>query len=95
MMLMNAMHDFEFWNKTARSFWSLWIFKNLKFLGCYIKSLEASLEEKGKIERDDAMEKASLEYALEEEQDSRASLEEKLENIEDKILRKATYNCIK
>ena len=48
-----------------------------------IEALEASLEEKGKIERDDAMEKASLEDALEEEQETRASLEEKLENIEE------------
>ena len=47
--------------------------------GLTIKALEASLEEKGKIERDDAMEKASLEDALEEEQETRASLEEKLE----------------
>ena len=46
-----------------------------------IEALEASLEEKGKIERDDAMEKASLEDALEEEQETRASLEEKLESI--------------
>ena len=48
-----------------------------------IEALEASLEEKGKIERDDAMEKATLEDALEEEQETRASLEEKLENIEE------------
>ena len=48
-----------------------------------IEALKASLEEKGKIERDDAMEKATLEDALEEEQETRASLEEKLENIEE------------
>ena len=36
--------------------------------GNTIKALETSLEEKGKIERDDTMEKASLEDALEEEQ---------------------------
>ena len=47
-----------------------------------IEALEASLEEKGKIERDDAMEKASLEDALEKERETRASLEEKLETIE-------------
>ena len=51
--------------------------------GDTIKALETSLEEKGKIERDDAMEKASLEDALEEEQVTRASLEEKLESIEE------------
>ena len=51
--------------------------------GLTIKALEASLEEKGKIERDDAMEKASLEDALEEEQVTRVSLEEKLESIEE------------
>ena len=51
--------------------------------GLIIKALEASLEEKGKIERDDAIEKASLEDALEEEQETRASLEEKLESIEE------------
>ena len=39
-----------------------------------IKALETSLEEKGRIEREDAMEKASLEDALEEEQETRASL---------------------
>ena len=38
-----------------------------------IEALEASLEEKGKIERDDAMEKASLEDALVEEQETRPS----------------------
>ena len=48
-----------------------------------IEALEASLEEKGKIERDDAMEKASLEDALEEEQETCASLEEKLDSIEE------------
>ena len=35
-----------------------------------IAALKASLEEKGKIEKDDAMEKASLEDALEEEQET-------------------------
>ena len=48
-----------------------------------IEALEASLEEKGNIERDDAMEKASLEDALVEEQETRASLEEKLDSIEE------------
>ena len=43
----------------------------------------ASLEEKGRIEREDANEKASLEDALEEEHETRASLEEKLESIEE------------
>ena len=43
--------------------------------GDTIKALESNLEEKGKIERDNAMEKTSLEDALEEEQETRASLE--------------------
>ena len=51
--------------------------------GLTIKALEASLVEKGNIERDDAMEKASFEYALEEEHETRISLEEKLESIEE------------
>ena len=48
-----------------------------------IEALEASLEEKGRIEREDANEKASLEDALEEEHETRASLEEKLNSIEE------------
>ena len=51
--------------------------------GLTIKALEASLVEKGRIERQDANEKASLEDALEEEQETWASLEEKLESIEE------------
>ena len=39
--------------------------------GLTIKALETSLEEKGRIEREDAMEKSSLENALEEEHDTR------------------------
>ena len=51
--------------------------------GITIKALEASLVEKGRIEREDANEKASLEDALEEEQETRVSLEEKLESIKE------------
>ena len=43
--------------------------------GLTIKALETSLEEKGRIEREDADEKASLEYALEEVHEARISLE--------------------
>ena len=43
-----------------------------------IEDLETQFDEKCKIEREDAMEKASLENALEEEQELRVSLEEKL-----------------
>jgi hypothetical protein len=43
----------------------------------------AIIEKKGEIERDDAIEIASLNHALEEEQEIRASLEEKLEYIEE------------
>ena len=43
----------------------------------------ARLEEKGRIEREDAIEIASLNNALEEEQETRASLEEQLESIEE------------
>ena len=50
--------------------------------GLTIKALETSLEEKGRIEREDAMEKASLENALEEEHETRVDLEEKLDSIE-------------
>ena len=48
-----------------------------------IEALEANLEEKGRIEREDANEKASLEDALEEEHETRVSLEEKIESIEE------------
>jgi hypothetical protein len=41
----------------------------------------AIIEKKGEIERDDAIEIASLNHALEEEQEIRASLEEKLETL--------------
>ena len=51
--------------------------------GLTIKALETSLEEKGRIEREDAMEKPSLENTLEEEQETRVDLEEKLESIEE------------
>src|SRR3954463_1732699 len=45
---------------------------------------EALLEEKGRIEREDAMEIASLKNALEEEEEeARVSLEERLESIEE------------
>ena len=43
----------------------------------------ARLEEKGRIEREVAIDMASLENALEEEQETRVSLEEKLETIEE------------
>jgi DNA repair exonuclease SbcCD ATPase subunit len=43
----------------------------------------ARLEEKGRIEREDAIEIASLNNALEEEQETRVSLEETLETIEE------------
>src|SRR5664279_6619622 len=51
--------------------------------GLTIKALETSLEEKGRIEREDAEEKASLTITLEEEQEHRVSLEEELESIEE------------
>ena len=41
------------------------------------------IEEKGRVEREDAMEKASLENALEEEHELRVSLEEKLESLDE------------
>ncbi|MEI4896790.1 hypothetical protein Q8G71_36485, partial [Klebsiella pneumoniae] len=41
------------------------------------------LEEKGRIEREDAMEIASLKNALEEEEEARVSLEERLESMEE------------
>ena len=43
----------------------------------------ARLEEKGRIEREVAIDMASLENALEEEQETRVSLEETLETIEE------------
>ena len=48
-----------------------------------IEDLETQFDEKCKIEREDAMEKASLENALEEEQELRVSLEEKLESLDE------------
>src|SRR5664279_4335642 len=51
--------------------------------GLTIKALETSLERKGDIEREDAIEIASLTVTLEEEQELRVSLEEKLESIEE------------
>ena len=42
-----------------------------------------SIEKMGQIERDDANEIASLNNALEEEQETRAALEEQLESIEE------------
>ena len=51
--------------------------------GLTIKTLEASLVEKGRIEREDADEKASSECALEEEHETWVSLEEKLKSIEE------------
>src|SRR4051812_48338400 len=44
---------------------------------------EALLEEKGRIEREDAMEIASLKNALEEEEEARVSLEGRLESMEE------------
>jgi hypothetical protein len=48
-----------------------------------IEDLETQFDEKCKIEREDAMEKASLENALKEEQELRVSLEEKLESLDE------------
>ena len=58
------------------------IMETLIEFGLTIKALEVSLAEKGRIEREDANEKASSEDALEEEQETRASLEEKLKSTE-------------
>src|SRR3954464_8407593 len=44
---------------------------------------EALLEEKGRIEREDAMEIASLKNALEEEEEDPVSLAERLESLEE------------
>src|SRR5664279_596572 len=51
--------------------------------GLTIEALETRLDEKGRIEREDALEIASLSVSLEEEQELRVSLEEKLESIEE------------
>ena len=54
------------------------------------------LEEKGRIEREDSIEIASLNNALEEEQELRVSLEEKLETIEeshDEVVSKLIKEC--
>jgi len=48
-----------------------------------IEEYEDIIEEKGRIEREDADEKYSLTIALDEEQDLRISLEEKLEGLEE------------
>ena len=48
-----------------------------------IELLESQIDEKYKIDREDAMEKASLENALVEEQELRVSLEEKLESLDE------------
>ena len=48
-----------------------------------IDLLESQIDQKYKIEREDAMEKASLENALVEEQELRVSLEEKLESLDE------------
>src|SRR5664279_5796081 len=61
--------------------------------GLTIETLETSLDEKGRIETEDALEKSSLTVTLEEEQELRVSLEEKLESIEEshhKIIAKLT-----
>ena len=47
------------------------------------KKLEETLEMLCKNEREDAIEKAALSQALEEEEETRVSLEEKLESIEE------------
>ena len=57
--------------------------KNFEDLMSQYGEAKALLEDKGKIEREDAIEIASLSVTLEEEQELRASLEEKLENIEE------------
>ena len=48
-----------------------------------IEDLDTQFEEKCKIEREDANDKASLENALEEEQELRVSLEERLESLDE------------
>ena len=61
--------------------------------------LNKILEIKGKIEREDAMEIASLKDNLEEEHGLRVSLEQQLESIEESndlllnSLKKMTCNC--
>ena len=44
---------------------------------------EDLLEEKGRIEREDALEITSLKNALEEEEETRVSLEERLKSLEE------------
>ena len=48
-----------------------------------IEGLETQIDERSKIEREDDIEKASLENALDEEQELRVSLEEKLESLDE------------
>ena len=90
-MVLNALPK----NKNAHDI----LFENMETIierGLTIKALEESLIEKGRIEREDAMEKASLEDALEEEQETRASLEEKLESFEElnnEIIANLTKEC--
>ena len=57
--------------------------KHVEALMRQLAEANARLEEKGRIEREDAIEIASLNNALEEEQETRVSLEEKLETIEE------------
>jgi hypothetical protein len=48
-----------------------------------IEDLDTQFEQKCKIEREDAIEKASLENALDEEQELRVSLQERLESLDE------------
>ena len=60
--------------------------KHKKHFGALASQLNEALDslyEKGRIEREDSIEIASLNNALEEEQELRVSLEEKLETIEE------------
>src|SRR5664279_2265113 len=78
LMVLNALSN----NETACA--NLFeIMSTLVERGLTIKALETSLDEKGRIEREDAHEKASLTITLEEEQEHRVSLEEELESIEE------------
>src|SRR5664279_4086102 len=57
--------------------------KNFETLMSQYGEAQILLEEKGRIEREDALEIASFSVTLEEEQELRVSLEEKLESIEE------------
>ncbi|KAK1695261.1 hypothetical protein QYE76_011958 [Lolium multiflorum] len=57
--------------------------KHVGALMCRLAQLDDILDKKCQIEREDSLEIASLKIALEEEQETRASLEEKLETLEE------------